>query len=131
MRKKIELRKPLKINNELRKTLDYDFEELTCDAYTKAFGYAEAMTTQLASSGHASATVMEYNGTLHMYLAAQAIIAVNPEIDITDIERIKGFDLVTLTTLGRNFIFGKSEDNLDQSSLEEESEDIPVPSAQA
>lgn len=131
MRKTIELRRPLKINNVDRKTLDYDFEELTCDAYTKAFGYAESMSTQLASSGHAGAAVMEYNGTLHMYLAAQAIIAVNPEIDIADIERIKGYDLVTLTTLGRNFIFGKSEENSDQSNLEEESEDIPEPTVQA
>ena len=53
------------------------------------------------------------------------------EIDIADIERIKGFDLVTLTTIGRNFIFGKSEENSDQSNSEEESEDIPESTAQA
>ena len=68
---------------------------------------------------------MEQDGNLHLYLGMEAIIAVNPDIDIADLERIKGFDLVQITRIGRNFISGNAEETSNQKDLGKESEVIP------
>ncbi|MEE3480291.1 MAG: hypothetical protein VZQ81_09790, partial [Succiniclasticum sp.] len=51
------------------------------------------------------------NSSLHLYLGYEAIIAENPDIDITDLERIKGHDIMKVVAIGRNFT---------QASVEEE-----------
>ena len=122
MKKKIELLKPLLINNKNVTELTYDFEEIDCDAFSMAFSYASAKSLQANQMGKQNAAIMEQDTNFHMYLGMQAIIAVNPEIDITDLERIKGYDLVRIASLGRNFIYGKSEEASDQNSSEEQSE---------
>jgi len=118
----IELKKPLMINGQNRKELTYDFDNLTCEAYSLAFAFADAKTLEATQAGKPSAAIMEQNGNLHMYLTMQAIITANPEISIDDLERIKGFDLVTLTQLGRNFINGRWEETSDLDDSGEESE---------
>ena len=40
---------------------------------------------------------------MHLYLAMMAITAVNPDIDIADLERISGPDVMELVRIGRNF----------------------------
>ena len=53
--------------------------------------------------------------------------AANKElIDISDLERIKGFDLVEITRLGRNFIMGRLEEPSAQNSSEGQSEVTPA-----
>ncbi len=126
MRQKIELRQPIMINGKNYKELEYDFEELTCEDYTTAATYADANALRASRSGKPSAPIMEQNISFHMYLGMTAVVAANRElIDIADMERIKGYDLVEITQVGRNFIAGRSAEPSSPSSSEERSEVTP------
>ena len=125
MVKTIELRKPILINGVEIKQLTYDFDEISCEAYTKAFGASMSVALVSAQNGKPNANIMEQDGNLHLYLGMEAIIAINPDIDVADLERIKGFDLVQITRIGRNFISGNAEETSNQNDLGKESEVIP------
>lgn len=130
MEEKLKLKNQIKVNGKVVDELPYDFEEITCELYTMASNYADAKTLRANQQGRPSAAIMEQNVSFHMYLGMAAIIAVNSKIDIADLERIKGFDLIRLTTLGRNFIAGRSEGLLERSDLEEQSEVTPESTTQ-
>lgn len=130
MKDKIQLKKPIEVNGKSISTLEYDFEEITCELYAMASNYADSKTLRSNQQGRPAAAVMEQNVSFHMYLGMMAIIAVNPEIDITDLERIKGTDLVNITFLGRNFIAGRSAEHSAQSDSEKLSEVTPEPTTQ-
>lgn len=107
MKDKLVLRNPIVVNGKTLKELEYDFNEITCEQYTMAYNYADAKTMQVTQLGRPAAAVMEQNGSLHMYLGMAAIMAINKEIDIVDLERIKGIDIIEVAKLGRNFIAGR------------------------
>lgn len=130
MKNKIELRQPLLINGKEIRELTYDFNEIDCNAFALAASYSSSKSLVATQQGKPNAIVMEQDTNFHMYLGMMAIVAVNPDIDIADLERIKGFDIVTLAGLGRNFIIGRLEEPSDQNSLEEQSEATPEPSTQ-
>lgn len=130
MKETITLRNPLLVNGVERKELTYDFNEIDCDGFTMAFNYASSKSLVAAQKGKPSAIVMEQDANFHMYLGMAAIIAVNSDIDMSDLERIKGFDTVAISALGRNFIIGRSEEPSSQSSLEEQSEATPESTTQ-
>lgn len=126
MRQKLELRQPVVINGKNYKELEYDFDELTCEDYATAATYADSKALRASQSGKPNASIMEQNISFHMYLGMIAVVAANRElIDIADMERIKGYDLVKITQVGRNFIAGRSEEPSDQSSSEKPSEVTP------
>lgn len=125
MKKKFELNRPIEINGKKVSALEYDFEAITCELYTMASNYADSKTLRANQQGRPSAVIMEQNCSLHMYLWMAAVVAIHPEIDVADLERIKGFDLIRITAEGRNFISGRSEEPSGQNSLEEQSEDTP------
>ena len=131
MKEKIELRQPLVIDGKEHKELTYDFDEIGCDEFTMAYNYAASKSLQAVQKGKPSAPIMEQDTNFHMYLGMMAIVAANPSIDISDLERIKGVDLVVLAGVGRNFINGRLEEPLDQNSSEEPSETTPEPSTPA
>ncbi|MFG6369246.1 MAG: early nodulin 20 (N-20) [Lachnospiraceae bacterium] len=127
MKQKLELKKPILINGSSYKELEYDFDEITCEDYAMAAAYADAKSLAASQQGKPNASVMEQNINFLMYLGMFAIKASNKElVDISDLERIKGFDLVEITRLGRNFIMGRSVEPSDQNSLEGQSEVTPV-----
>lgn len=126
MRQKLELRQPIMINGKNYKELEYDFEELTCEDYTTAATYADSKTFRASQSGKPNAAIMEQNISFHMYLGMMAVVAANRElIDIADMERTRGYDLVKITQVGRNFIAGRSEEPSDQNNSEKPSEATP------
>lgn len=127
MKKKFELNEPIEINGKKVSALEYDFEEITCDLYTMASNYADSKTLRANQQGRPSAVIMEQNCSLHMYLWMAAVVAINSDIAVADLERIKGFDLIRITAEGRNFISGRSEEPSGQNSLEERSEGTPEP----
>ncbi len=127
MKKTFELNSPIDINGKKVSTLEYDFEAITCELYTMASNFADSKTLRANQQGRPSAVIMEQNCSLHMYLWMAAVVAIHPEIDIADLERMKGFDLIRITAEGRNFISGRSEETSRQSSLEEQSEVTPKP----
>ena len=64
----------------------------------------------------------ENDYALHLYLGMFAVIAVNPGIDIIDLERIKGFDVLKLTDIGMLFTYRRSEATSEQKPSAEPSE---------
>lgn len=121
---KITLNNPITVNGKIVKTLTYDANEITSAMFAEAD--SRKMRASGAKSGNLSGAV-EVDYGLHLYLGFAAITAVNPEIDITDLERIKGPDVMKVMKVGRNFIIS-SAGNSEQDSSGEQSETTPEPS---
>ena len=112
----IVLRNPITINGKTVKELTYDANEITSAMFAEAD--ARKILASGAKSGNLSGAV-ELDYGLHLYLGFAAIIAVNPEIDFTDLERIKGPDVMQVMKVGRNFIISSvasEEDSSDEQS---------------
>ena len=123
---KLKLSAPIMINNKPVDTLTYDTSKITVGMFTEAEARKLKATTAKAG-GSAGAFELDY--TLHLYLGMMGVIAVNPEIDVTDLERLSGPDVVALMRIGRNFTTSRSEEPSEESSSGEQSETTPQPSA--
>ena len=114
----IKLRNPILINGKQVSVLTYDANEITPS------GFAEAeyrKTRANGSKGAPSSAAVELDYSLHLYLGFAAILAVNPEYDFNDLERIKGADVMEVMKVGRNFIIdsvGASQDDTSESVSE-------------
>lgn len=97
MRETFELANPITIDGVAMDALEYDFDEITITQFAKAEAAAKKVTASVVA-------VAEFDYTFHFYLAAAAVVAVNPGIDIMDLERIRGRDVVTLVDGGRFFM---------------------------
>lgn len=117
MKKTIKLRKPILIDGVNVNELSYDADEITNDLFLMAC----AKSSIAGSSVNASAT-KELNTALHFQLGKAAVIAVNPNIDWGDLDRIKGFDIIELSDIGRGFITGGSEEPSEENNSEKPSE---------
>ena len=119
---KIILNKPIMINGQEVKELTYDTAEITAGQFCEAEAYRFT-----AGGNKPVLTTYEFDHGLHLYLGMMAIIAVNPHIDIKDLERIKGFDMVKLAQIGRNFILTGAGSESDQNSSGDLSGTTPEP----
>ena len=114
----IKLRNPIFINDKKVVELTHDANEITPS------GFAEAeyrKTRANGSKGAPSSAAVELDYSLHLYLGFAAILAVNPEYDFSDLERIKGADVMEVMKVGRNFIIdsvGESQDDTSESASE-------------
>lgn len=99
----ITLVKPLLVNGKEIKTLNYDFEEIDIVTFKQAGAFAQRVP---GSSMDGNVQIMENDYNYHLYLGFAAIVAVNPDITIRDLERIKGVDLNVIQAAGRNFTMG-------------------------
>lgn len=123
MKDTITLRNPITINGRQVTTLQYDIDEISAQQFAEAD--ARKMTASGTRSGNlAGAVELDYG--LHLYLGFAAIIAVNSEIDLADLERIKGRDVMEVMKIGRNFISPRSVEPSDRSSSDEPSETTPA-----
>ena len=86
----INLLKPLLVNGKEIKVLKYDFEEIDIVTFKQANAFASRVPG-LSMDG--TVQIMENDYNIHLYLGFAAIAAVNPDITIRDLERIKGIDL--------------------------------------
>ena len=119
---KIILRTPIMINGKEVKELTYDTAEITAGQFCEAEAY------RFAASGNKPVfTTYEIDSGLHLYLGMMAIIAVNTHIDVKDLERIKGPDMIQLARIGRNFILTGAGMESDQNSSGDLSEITPGP----
>lgn len=109
---------PIKINNEMVSELSYDPNEITAEMFSIACAKSAAVDKNRA----VTIKVKENDFSLHLYLGMMAVIAVNPDIDISDLERIKGFDILDLTNIGTFFILRKSAEPSAASNSEKQSE---------
>lgn len=115
----IDLVHSIKINGKNYKTLSYDMREITAAQFSEA------------SMKGKTVAVKECDHSFHLYLGFMGIIAVNQEIDISDLERMKGMDLVQVTNLGLGFICGVLESGSPEEDSENASEIIAEPTIQA
>lgn len=119
---KIILNKPLKINGQEIKELTYDTGEITVDQFCEA----EARKTTVIGN-KIGATARELDNAFHLYIGFMAIIAVNQHIDVADLERIKGFDLIKIANIGRIFTTAGGGTDSGQSTSGDTSEATPEP----
>lgn len=109
----IKLKNPIEINGKMISELTHDANEIT------PAGFAEAeyrKTRSNGSNGAPSSAAVELDYSLHLYLGFAAIIAVNPEYDFNDLERIKGADVLKVMKVGRNFTVSSAGTSEDETS---------------
>ena len=118
---------PIQINGQIVKELTYDPQEITAEL----FSIACAKSASLEKSRTISLKLKENDHALHLYLGMMAVIAVNPGIDVSDLERIKGFDVLSLSNIGAFFTLRKEAAISVDNSSAEQSENTANTSTQA
>ena len=108
----IELSKPLKVNGRELNELKLDMDAIDAEGFIRA----EARSNAKRSNEGSVASMAEVDYGFHLYLAFEGAIAADGSIDIADLERIKGRDLVKLMQAGRFFALGADSDSLESSS---------------
>ena len=126
MSKKITLDNPITINGKKYKELSYDAESITGQQFCEACSLAASKGQKGLAVG-----VQENDYKLHFYLGIMAIIVKHPEIDVAELEKVQGFDILRITNIGRFFTFMKSAEASEENNSEEPSEPMPSTTAQA
>lgn len=127
MKQEIRLAHGVLINGKERKILTYDAEEITPDQYAVADRMrAEKMKKKKVDF---SVSLAEFDYTFHFYVGCMAIIAINPDIDILDLERLKGSDIFKVGAIGRAFLFQSAAASGNENSADL-SETIAEPTTQ-
>lgn len=117
---------PIQINGVEVKELTYDPQEITAED----FSLACAKSSALDKTRSVSFKLKENDYALHLYLGMMAVIAANRKIDISDLERIKGFDVLALTQIGAFFTLRKEVAVSEENSSDEQSENTANTSTQ-
>ena len=124
---KLALKNPVMIDGKEVKEVTYDSNEID------GILFATAEAKKKAAAGMNNTTITpaaELDVGLHLYLGFAAIIAVNPSYDFSDVERIKGRDVVEVMAIGRNFIL-TSEQGQQENDSGEPTETTPESTTQA
>ena len=117
MKKELKLENPIMINGQQRDVLTYDAQEITAVLFTEA---ESRKLSAIASKAGNRAGAVELDYGFHLYLGFAAIVAVNPDIDMSDLERLKGRDVLEVMKIGRNFIISRLEEPSEAASSEEQ-----------
>ena len=126
MKGTIDLMNPIKINGKNVKKLSYDTDEITPELFAEA--ESRKQKAGKSSNGNLSGA-MELDYSLHLYMGIASVIAINEDYTFDDVERVKGRDIMSLSRVGRNFIFNTEESP--EESSEEQSETSPASSTPA
>ena len=108
---KLELRNPILINGVEVKELTYDTSKISSDQFC-----AIEVARMEKSNWRANVNPVEFDHIFHFYLGCAAVIAVNPHIDLKDLERLTGWDLIQLTRIGQNFTLSGSGASMESGS---------------
>ena len=109
MKNTLVLDNPILINGKTVEMLTYDPNEITALQFADADAHRMLSTSSRngkGGSGFSNAAELDY--TFHLYLGIMAVVAVNPEYDVSDLERAKGDDVRQLMGIGRNFMLGRA-----------------------
>ena len=117
----IRLSKPLLVNGEERTELLCDMEAVTPEQFVKALAYSSAKRGNEGSA----VPMAEIDYGFHLYLAFAGCVAADHTVDISDLERIKGSDLLRLMSAGRFFYLNSVTGSMLE-SLEDASESTPT-----
>lgn len=95
MKDTIKLYKPILVDNQKVNELDYDTDLLTVEQFIDSS----------TKSGLAANKLMEVNTKLHMYLGAYAVVNAScNRLDIADVLRVTGYDIVQITNVGQEMM---------------------------
>ena len=111
----IKLKNPIKVNGKEWNELPYDFDAITVEGFMRA--ESEAAKTRQGQAGTVSLVETDY--AFQLYLAFEAIVATAPDIDINDLKRLTGADVMAVMRAGRFFILQSA---VDEGSTSETSE---------
>lgn len=117
----IKLENPILINGQEVAELSYDPQKISAEQ----FSIACAKSAALDKTQTFTFKMKENDYALHLYLGMMAVIAENPSIDVKDLERIKGFDVLKLTNIGTFFTYGKRAEASVETNSDERSETTP------
>lgn len=109
------LRKPIMIDGQSVGAVTYDSDEID------GILFATAESKRKAAAGMKNTSISpaaEFDFGLHLYLGFAAIVAANPTYDFSDVERIKGRDVVEVMAIGRNFILASEKEQTENDSDE-------------
>lgn len=112
---KLTLKNPIMIDGEEVTEVTYDSNEID------GILFATAESKRKAAAGMKNTTITpaaEFDFGLHLYLGFAAIVAVNPKYDFSDVERIKGHDVVAVMGIGRNFMLASGQGQQESDSGE-------------
>lgn len=115
MKEILKLKNPIMINGEQVAEVSYDSNEID------GILFATAESKRKTAAGMKNTTITpaaEFDFGLHLYLGFAAIVAVNPTYDFSDVERIKGHDVVEVMAIGRNFMLASGQDATESDSDE-------------
>ena len=96
--------------------LEYDALEITAAQFSEACARSAAIDKNKTFSFK----LRENDYALHLYLGMMAIVAVNPGIDISDLERIKGNDVLKIADIGMLFTLRRLAATSEASNSEEQ-----------
>ncbi len=119
--KTLKLKNPIMIDGQKVTEVTHDSNEID------GILFATAESKRKAAAGMKNTSISpaaEFDFGLHLYLGFAAIIAANPAYDFSDVERIKGHDVVEVMAIGRNFILA-SEKGQPESDSGEPTETTP------
>ena len=108
----IKLKTPLMVNGKQLTELPYDIDAIDAAMYVRAESYSRKKDVENVIG------IEEFDYGFHLYLGFAAIMAADPSIDIADLERIKGRDLMEVARVGRFFTSNASEDSPDEAPSE-------------
>ena len=111
----IELRKPLLVNGVKMTALKCDMDAVTFDGFCRAEARANA---KRQAEGGGAAALAEQDYAFHVYLAFEGCVAADASVDVTDLERVTGRDLVKFMQVGRFFALGADGESTDGGSDE-------------
>lgn len=127
MKQVLQLENPILINNKEYTALSYDPMEITVEQ----FSIAASRSAAVAKNKTLTLNMRESDYAFHLYLGMMSVLAVNPEMDLADMERIKGYDTLALADIGMLFTLRRSEAASVQNSSEKQSESTQEPSIPA
>lgn len=124
MKDVLRLNFPLTVNGKIYDELSYDTDEIT----PLQFCEADAKRGKAAVQKAGSFSLAEMDYSFHLYLGYAAIVTQHPEIDYTDLDRLKGPDVMQVSRIGRTFTLGLSGVPSTDESSDPPSETTPEPS---
>ena len=94
----IKLSTPINVNGKTIKELNYTLALDVDDVLT-------ANNNRAAAHNNVDTTMklVEFDTELHLYVGMQAVIKLNPHIDVSDLKRLSGADVSHLFKIGRAF----------------------------
>ncbi len=117
----LKLNTPIQINGKTYTEFEYNPLEITALQFSEACNLSSAISKNRKPTFNLKQT----DTALHLYLGMMAIVAVNPEIDIADLERIKGYDALEISDIGMLFTYRRWEAPSGENNSEKQSATTP------